>query len=709
MLSALSMSITSCKDDDDDKKSSEQRNNDADPLDTEEAQTAWRWLCAMTDAERLTADWAKKTYEPTIGVASENNANTRIVVVNDLDEAKTKFGSLADVTTSQLGSELTVNQSGVGKLTWTPSPAGAQNLAEVAVDTKLIPHLQKIVYCTEDQVGLNGLFSDNITGAAWYRFGDVIERDGFYWVCVRPCHEKGDKGKSHWINIFNAAATHNKIPEQYIKKDYNKKYNDKTIMLPTQLKYNREHLYNLGNLIWALINPDKYEVESVNNQKGLGGFPHEYHNTTFVRNVVNYWNETTVSGKNIWEVLFNYNYEDMKKFTSLNFYYKGYSWIIGSSGSLWCYKQTKYETKETGSESGDKVSHNFKEQGFDIRTYAHDIDADALVGHPQKDNGGGYWVVRYATGEELAKAANVGKYAPNTKIPGYTDIYRYYEKKNVDAGTSWEKAKKADIAYEIFDKDAKVGRVLGLDNHLYQNYNDATDASGRAMAVVAYVGEPGKDKVDIDSESPILAIGAETVRSNDKLQWGSLGQKILNMSNYKAMGKNADKNDLVELYNGLGCTHILKYQSAENDCGYQAWTYMENTLNGAKWSANNGLKHTNWFLPSTGQWILIMKGLEVYKANNTGSIAIQAFFDLLNKAGIEFIYGMNWTNIRARDLFADGVWTSTEADEENAYIFRIDMEAGNYKGFIFEPRPKTEEHYAFPFIAIGAGDNFEDD
>ena len=709
LLCGLSLSVTSCKDDDDDKNTSEQRNEDASPLDTEEAQTAWRWLCAMTDAESLTADWAKKTYEPTIGVPSENNANTRIVVVNDLDEAKTKFGSLADVTTSQLGSELTVNQSGVGKLTWTPSPAGAQNLAEVAVDTKLIPRLQKIVYCTEDQVGVNGLFSNNITGAAYYRFGDVIERDGYYWVCVRPCHEVSDKGKSHWINIFNTGITGKKIPDQYIYKYYNKKYNNNTIMLPTQLKYNREHLHNLGNLIWALLKPGAYHStvgEDPKKSKGLGQFPYQYHNETFLKNVANYWKITIVENRDLWNVLFNTSYEELQgladKNASLCFYYKGYSWVFGSSGTLWCYKQSKYEPTEKGSESGDKISWPMKEKGFDIRAYAFDPDADLSVGHPvvdDKDNY--YWVVRYATGEELAKAAGVGTFTPTSGIPGYKEIYRYYKEKDVMPGTIWEEAQRADQEYENFDKDAKVGHVLGLDNHLYKNRNIATAASGRGVAVVAYVGEIGK-KVDIVSESPILAVGTETILATDGLRWGRLHNEYQTLPPYRAMGMNAEKDDLIQQLNGIGCTFESARRFDDSSCGFEAWCYMENTLNGAKWATDDGLKHTRWFVPSTGQWILVMKGLNVYKPNNAGSVAIKAFYNLLHNAGFTNIHASALTDVEIRDIFQKGVWTSTEADEDHAYVFRIDEEAGNLKCFIFEPRPKDELHCTFPFIAIGA-------
>lgn len=90
----LSQVAVSCSDDDDDNKS-EQRNPDANPMDTEETNVAWRWLSALTDAESLPTNWSSKTWEPIVGIASENNANTRIVVVNTIDEARQQFSDLA--------------------------------------------------------------------------------------------------------------------------------------------------------------------------------------------------------------------------------------------------------------------------------------------------------------------------------------------------------------------------------------------------------------------------------------------------------------------------------------------------------------------------------------------------------------------------------------------------------------------------------------
>ena len=434
----LSWGVTSCKDDDDDK--SEQRNEDADPLDTDEAQVAWRWLSALTSAQTLESNWTTKSYEPTVGVASENNENTRIVVVANIGEAKAKFADLADVNVSRLGNEYTVSQAGVGKMTWTPSKEGAQNLAEVAVDTKLIPHLQKIVYCTQDQVGVNGWLSTNVEGTAYYRFGDVIKSKttGQYWVCVRPSFEQHDKGDSHWMCIFNDKVD-NGIPEANLYKKYNKvaKYNNRTIILPTKLKYKREHLNNLTNLVFALLDPSKYakKVGTANKENGLGGFDYKYHGEKFLTNVAMFWDLQSDKGKNIWEILFNCSHEDMKYMKNMILLYQGYQWRIGTTGYVWEFKASRddgFQLVTPGSESEDKVLYDFGNKGYDVTRYCSNSFADNMTDGPKQfyDTGDYRWVVTYATGDDLM--AN-GKYSPYEQLNGFEDIYRYNEKTNIDA------------------------------------------------------------------------------------------------------------------------------------------------------------------------------------------------------------------------------------------------------------------------------------
>ena len=208
----LGMSVTSCKSDDDDNgNDSAMTQDEVDATDNDEARTAFRWLCILSNGEDFDQNWQKKTWEPTVGVASTDNEATRIIVVDNLEDAREEFSKLADKDVSEIGTKLTINGGAAGSMTWEQSAEGAQNLASVTVSVPVIPHLQKIVYCTEEQVGDNGT---SMKGTAYYRFGDVIrDSQGYYWVCVRPAFaprnkkECSAKGDSHWINIFNGAES----------------------------------------------------------------------------------------------------------------------------------------------------------------------------------------------------------------------------------------------------------------------------------------------------------------------------------------------------------------------------------------------------------------------------------------------------------------------------------------------------------------------
>lgn len=426
----LSLNVTACSDDDD-ENANEQPSELADPLDTEEARVAWRWLNILTNVETMTSNWASKTYEPTFGQASENNALTRIVIVSDLDEARQQFANLADVEADELQGEKTISQRGVGTMTWTPSPAGAQNLAEVSVNIGIIPSLQKIVFCTQEQVGENGIFWTNVDGTAWYRFGDVVrDKQGYYWVCVRPSFKQKDKGDSHWINIVNASSSGMLngekvgLPKENIYDKYNdlEKYGHQTIILPTKLKYSREHIHNLSNLLWALLNPDKYEQLTKAGGKGLGGFNYNYQSRIFVENVARFWSRD-YSGYTLWERLFNCTYDKLESLSQTEFIYKDYSWWFGNEATFWIYKSQGYEVKIHGSESGDKEDIDVVNDGFDVNHFLGDPDAEKKP-YDQSTLKERRWVVRYKTGEQLSEN---GKYSPYEQINGCTDIYRYNE------------------------------------------------------------------------------------------------------------------------------------------------------------------------------------------------------------------------------------------------------------------------------------------
>lgn len=421
----LSFAVTSCKDDDKNENGggTEQPTN---AMDEEEGTAAWRWLCALTDADSLANDWQSQQYEPTIGVASTNQPNVRIVLVNDLAEAKAHFGSMADLAPDAIGQSATVSTEGMGTLTWNLSAAGAKNLATVDVNIRQIPHLERIVYCTPEQSPDNA----STFGTAYFRLGDVVvDKDGYYWVCVRPAFS-GVKDKSYWMNIINAAESgrdteSGKLPG-YPKNnlyDYSNRYFNNTIHLPTGLAYEHRHVRELSNFIWALLDPIKYHEEVGDNGKGLGGFDYKYHGEKFLQKVAYNWDNF-----GIWQKLFNKTHQEMLTYTrggEMNFFYNGKNWWKGSTARLWRYHSEGYEKDYNRKQSQDEKLYEMKAQntGFDILRAAHAPNAASIENCPEPladDEMRGTWVIRMKKGSELSTI----KYSPTTDM-GVRTIYRY--------------------------------------------------------------------------------------------------------------------------------------------------------------------------------------------------------------------------------------------------------------------------------------------
>ena len=77
-------------------------------------------------------------------------------------------------------------------------------------------------------------------------------------------------------------------------------------MLPTQLKYDRNHLNNFSNLIFALLERDLYaaKVSLKGFKNALGGFSYEFHGINFLKNVADCWSEPLANGNDIWKITF---------------------------------------------------------------------------------------------------------------------------------------------------------------------------------------------------------------------------------------------------------------------------------------------------------------------------------------------------------------------------------------------------------------------
>ena len=454
LVCGLSMGFVSCSDDDDNNGASEVINPDQ----TDEAIKAWSWVSVLTDEETQQDGWQNKNYTVTIGEQSSNNNNARLVFVENLEAARDHFAALVGCEPSELTGTKTFSAGELGKMEWTPSAANAANLAVVKVESKLFKQFEQLIYCTPDQAGDN---ASDITGNCYYRLGDVIEDCyGYYWVCVRPSFKENKAKDSYWVNVFNdnpetgkgvGNDMHIGITGNYIYSKYDKKYNNNTIKLPTCLKMDRQQNFNFANLIWAMINPEDYLSKK---DHGLAGFDYSYHGRKYIRKVALSWSENE-----IFEKVFNRTYQQMRKMKHINFFYYGYHWKVGSTAGVWIYKTDGYQNTYSGSLDKDDTLFEMKKAGygFDITRYTSNPHAskptitdsnDKLLAPAvqfDEKTGTGYWVIRVATGKQLAK-----NYDPYKKLASdMYDTYRFNSINNFECGAQASVPTESDFGNDV--------------------------------------------------------------------------------------------------------------------------------------------------------------------------------------------------------------------------------------------------------------------
>ena len=588
LLCGLSLSVTSCKDDDDsnaggDNNSQQDADTEVvDATDTPEKHLAWTWISSLADVDNATENWESQTFEPIIGEESQNEAQARLLYVNDLEEARASFSAIAGCNPNDLKGEKTISAGDYGTMEWAPSPANASNLATVQVDCRLMPKLSKLIYCTAAQAPDNAAF----TGTAYYRLGDVVEdAEGYYWVCVRPSFSVGNLKDSYWVNIFNAAETGRGvktgklpgIPEKNIYSKYNKKYNDNIILLPTALASNREHVFLLNNLVQALLYPENYAEKVGVAGKGLCGIPYTYHGRYFLDQVNRYW----MDGE-IWEKLFNCAFGLLKETPRFDYFYNGYHWKVGSTAGVWLYESTNgYHTKYEGSMDDDDTLYEMKAKGagFDIRRYASDPLQDpecckstntARKGNwapsDQFDKTDRRWVVRYRSGKQLDTQK---KYDPFKAITGVHEIYRYNAKTQKLEGTdlvteddlnsdgNLESRYMGKSHYHIGDvyKDQNGHRwfvisasgISGTNTNLYGDVTIFDNESSPWTELVSFDGLQVSDNKQVIKNLPTLK---QAIRSTMFLQWMWMfaSPSVRNNKGFSSTSPNAILRVMANIY-----------------------------------------------------------------------------------------------------------------------------------------------------------------
>ena len=404
LVGGLSFAATSCKDDDKDN-GNENGEPTAEELAVEHAETFWSVAANLVSPFDVTADYENKTFEPTIGTPLDGNTTIRVVNCGSMASAASRFTSITGVEIDENTTTSTYQDDAVGTLVYTKTN-DATSLATIDVSIKQIPHLQKIIFKTSEQMGANGKFS----GTAYYSFGDVIaldNEDGLqeYWVCVRPALGPAGKEDTHWVTL-------SQLPDKNVW-TYEGKKKPITFRLPQQLGTDEIQMQNLAELLYAVCNPEQW-WKNLQDNKGVDLFGDLYHeraqyfNQYFWQIVQKFWSDKS-AGQSISEKLFGYDFDEMKKIindqNALHLLRKGFSWYTTTSNSPTLYEYTY--SNGTGKKSN---MHSYKSKSVSKNVMTGDgIKLDCVADYTQN-----HWICpaffgdeqprfifRFATGKDL--------------------------------------------------------------------------------------------------------------------------------------------------------------------------------------------------------------------------------------------------------------------------------------------------------------------
>ncbi len=497
------LTLTSCKDEElteEEKQQKQEQENDRQFLLTSEF---WQVVGQLSNAEVLPDDWQHATFEPGIGEASDKSSTTRIVPTNEAEAAAESFEHLtgADVT----GLDSYEWKRDFGTLTYQRLHDGT-GWAAVDVDIKQMPGLKRIVYCTPEQQGLNA----SVPGVPYYRFGDVIKKknendEWEYWVCVRPCFGPEKKGDMHWMCLGN-------LPDKNIK-SYT--YKGRTWYWPVSLTTNYEHIKNLSEMTFAILDPTRWADHYQNNPNeymfhDFSTANIKYHNRYFWQLVQDAWN-TPLPGegdKTVADLLFHRSIETLQTSKQLNYFYGSAS---GPGTWSWYMKMQAisvliHTADPTGFQCRDLVKKNVNEScehtDFDIRWYSDN-------GYSDQDNffkkNVYIYPLRYATGKTLL-GSQPNYYQSMAGPNGIQDVYvfnEFYEQKRgsgYDTKTFDEhdvdSIRKSRQGVERVEskpmaevKKEDIGKLLAKNGMIYNNAEDAEKDGTKAVAMIVATKE----------------------------------------------------------------------------------------------------------------------------------------------------------------------------------------------------------------------------
>ena len=671
----LSLAVTSCKDDDKDNGNVNGEPT-AEELAVEHAETFWSVAANLVSPFDVTSDYENKTFEPTIGSPLDGSSTIRVVSTGDMSAAAKRFADLTGAPVDENTTTYTYEDDAVGTLVYTKTN-DATSLAKVDVSIKQIPHLQQIVYMTPEQMGTNGTFKGN----SYYSFGDIILRynkdnQPEYWVCVRPALGPAGKEDTHWMTVSKLPQDNLKLLEE-----------DRSIVaqVPTQLGKSEEHMQNLAEMLYAMFNPDQWQsnIEEYSDYGILGakGLP-IFHDMKPER--VQYFNkyfwtllEKDWEKNKLFQMIFGYSAEQMKGYVNsadgLFLLGKGYTGKVGLY--QWNFK------------NGDGSKSNLHDMKYSVvkKTGTLLNSAKLYYGEQYNDN---HWVneaffgdpnprfvFRTATGKQLAGQDPGPRFSLATNTNKIKDTFVFNNEHNVTISPNIDPKVYTEEDVPNFTKAPTVGQIIGFDGNIYDTKDDAFLEGGGSAAVIVYLG--GNKRVETGKSWNGLAIstGATIVTA----KWNSDGyaDACPNLPQYNNI------NDAKLAYNGIQVSNILA-----NDCKTNGHKHpvVDALIVNRKVNSQDG-SISSWFVPSLGQWYLVLQSLGGTWEGNTISIETQK----LDKLSLKHLFT------------EQGIWTTSSADENNAYLLPFNTNAPDVISSTPRSEQKSTTHPTIGFIAFRYG------
>ena len=670
MVCGLSFAVTSCKDDDNNNGGGS-GNPSAEEQAADNANTFWSVAANLVSPFDVTANYQNKTFEPTIGEAEDGNNTVRVVVVPDADAAAAHFAAIVNADVKEATATYTYQSDAVGTLAYAKSTDG-KSLAKVDVSIKQIPHLQQIVYKTQEQLGTNAVTD----GVPYYWFGDVISRtraDGVkeYWMCIQAPFTKQGRTEAVW-------ATVSPLPAGNVWTYTGS--NGFTYKVPTNIGYDREQMKNLAEMLFAINSPDKWAENMENGDPGMKAFNLvtkanvQFINKNFWTLVQRGWTTNQLAEK-----IFGTSLESLSgqlNGDGLKLLYKGYSWWTLSSNNLSLYQASL--TVGAGNEANARHLTQKEVKKSVIRPLIAVNCVDSLTKSPLMGELGtrfnktdffgdddARYIFRFATSKELL-GKNITAYESlSDGRNGFADVYVYSKMQSLSVGLSKSMentiAKDVDVK-GISEEDAKVGKIIAKDGTFCNTIQDAEDNHQGARAIVAYVG--GDLRVEANMDYNGLAIALE---GNNSDRWGPNGA-------CPGVPMYPNVTDALNAYDGISITNTLAeeinhlHQAALTAKGYGS---MQSSV------------FSTWFIPSLGQWKLAMQGLGGSFTEYTITITEQD----LQKVGLTNM----WENLK------EGAYTASVFNDAEVYRFIPNRSLTDNHG------SKGLASPCYPFIAFKYG------